>query len=172
MRTLLRKLNWRLMLVHFFAFCIFIYAFREFMFLHDLKYIFDFANAYVHKKNLSGFSYTRFSNDQKWIGAGGLIGLLVGFAISLTVCIRSKWFWLNPLLIFLLTFFLHRFIIQFELGYYISHLFFHLPAWIRLGGTGCIILFTGCYLFFSIHINGFIKNGKFVPKPQKSATME
>jgi hypothetical protein len=168
MRTFLQKLNWRLMLIHFIAFCLFILAFREFMFLHDRKYMFDISDAIIHKKNMSDFSGIRFSKDILWIGIAGLIGLLAAFAISLTVCIRNKWFWLNALLSFLTTFFLYKFIIQFSLGYYINHLFFHLPIWIRLSGTGCIILFAGCYLLLSTRVSKFIEKDRFAFTHQTS----
>lgn len=135
--------------------------------LHDHKYMFDISDAIIHKKNMSGVN-GRFSNDLMWVGIAGLIGLLVAFAISLTVCIRNKWFWLNALISFLAVFFLHRFIIQFSLGYYIGYLFFHLPVWIRLSGTGCIILFAGCYLLLSTCVSKFIEKDRFAfhTKPQ------
>jgi hypothetical protein len=161
MDTLLHKFNWRLMLIHFISFCLFMCAASELVYFHDHTYLFNVSDALIHHKQsiVNFFDAGRFSVDRLWINLSGLIGLLVAFAISLTICIKNKWFWVNALLPFLAAFFLYKFIKRVEIGYYVSRLFYHGPFWLRLGGSGCILLLAGCYLLLAPRMVNFINNG-------------
>jgi uncharacterized membrane protein YkgB len=163
-KTLLLKFNWRLIIIHFLASCLFLLAFREFMYISDYQY---FKSAYkLIEKNNWHFDGHRIETDINNIDYAGLVGIVLAFIISLAISIKRRWFWVNSLLVFLIAFLTARFVVKIPLGFYISYLYFHtLHRWVELTVTATIILSIALGLFFSRYSMKFIDTGAY-KKPQ------
>jgi hypothetical protein len=155
------RINWRLILIHFIATWFFIQSFFILSFLHDLKAY----EVFTDKWRKEYFDEARFMNVINWMYTSPYIGLLVAFAISLTISIKRKWLWLNSLLVFILSYLLKRFgldgwkflkMIFLTPGQYFNH---H-SAWYYLA-NGLPMLILGFVLFYSKWTNHFISNSSF-----------
>ena len=163
------RLNWRQILIHFFAFCLFLYSFQTFAFLYDIKLteIIILSNSGNSKDAFikSGKTVMDNINFVFWIVFSQLISLVIAFAISLTISIRRHWFWVNSLITLMLTYALYRFDL---LGwpYYKKqmlspgHMFDNLIVEFLL--IGVIFLAAGLLLFFLRSVTKFIEH-KNVP---------
>jgi hypothetical protein len=160
MKTLLHKLNWRLIVIHLVVLCLCAGASREFALLHDYEYFEKTTFSYLVKDQPPFDSY-RFITDIIYIEYAGLIGLLVGFLIILALSVKKSWFWLNPFFAFIIALFsLKNFIAKANLGYLISLLFFDiLHREFRIVATGSLMVAIIYFLLFSPQVNRFIKNG-------------
>ena len=164
----LSKFNWRLMLVHFFACLFLIHSFRDFYFLNDFKFKMDLLN---HLKNnkmdvewmSKNYNAAWIVQIGRWSILIGYIGLLTGFLISLIISIKQHWYWLNSLIVFIVTFVLIRFgIFNWKYVYYIFQ-FAEIPfkrtnPWCYFT-NGLVMLSIGLLLFFLKTSNKFIKSG-------------
>ena len=154
----LSKFNWRLMLVHFFACLFLIHSFRDFYFLNDFKLKMDLLSRFQKNKGID-FKGLPLAIDSMWIShlllwsiLVGYIGLLTGFLISLMISIRHHWYWVNSLIVFIVTFVLIRFgIFNWKYVYYIFQ-FAEIPfkrtnPWCYIT-NGAVMLSIGLLLFF------------------------
>lgn len=146
-----KKLNWRLMLIHSVACVFFIYAFKQLFILHDIEFLTALSG-----NNFKGVHHDevlRITNDLLWWNISGSIGLLLAFFISLTICILKKWFWLNPVIMLLITVLLLR---SHLLGVeyapiirYSSRKLFYLSSYWYCVINGVELLTLGLLIFFS-----------------------
>jgi len=107
--TFIEKINWRLLSVHFFATIFIMLAARWFAVLKDID-LFEAYWRYGQEDYINHLPQTdltlgeRLTYAAQWIKLFGIIGLLIAFAISLTICIRKKIFWLNSIIVLLLAY--------------------------------------------------------------------
>jgi hypothetical protein len=147
----LSKLNWRLILIHLCACWFFIYSFQVLVYLHDYNFV-SIILKYPKNPEKWPFDAHRFYNDILWLGLSKYIGLLTGFLISLAICIKRHWFWLNSLIVFLVAFLLSRFYL---FGWrYLKHIFLAPGSLFKENSfryflvNGLIMLIIGLVLFF------------------------
>ena len=94
MKENLKRLNWKLILLHFVATWLFIHSFYILSYLHDI----EFTEFIMKNKNETPvfeeipFDTKRMSNFFMITGVSKFIGLLVAFIISLSISIYKKWF--------------------------------------------------------------------------------
>ena len=150
------RLNWRLILIHVIATWFFIQSFFILSFLHDVKGI----EVFTDKWQTESFDETRYKNVMYWMYTSPYVGLLVAFIISLSISIKRKWWWLNSLLVFILSYMLKR--LDLDGWHYLKIIFLtpgqffnHHSAWYYLA-NGLPMLMLGFVLFYSKWTNRFI----------------
>ena len=95
MKEILKRLNYKLILLHFIATWIFIHSFYILSYLHDI----EFTEFIMKNRNQVSdfdkipFDTKRMSDFFMITGVSKFIGLLVAFIISLSISIYRKWFW-------------------------------------------------------------------------------
>lgn len=161
------RLNWRQILTHFLAFWFFIHAFETLSYLSDTR-ILEVVH-YSKKQELeqkfidNRISSVDLSYYAIWIDTSGFFGLLVAFSISLAISIRRHWFWLNSLIVFIMTFILYKFAL---LGWtYLKEIFWSIGHVFRdtvteFAVNGLVLLSIGLLIFFLKKPNTFIENSK------------
>ena len=157
------RLNWRQILIHFVAFCFFIYAFQTLVFLYDTKIVDIIRQKGDQDIDTALTNNGTDASDLVWftflLSTSGLIGLLVAFIISLIVSLKRKWFWLNPLICLFITYFLYRFNF---LGWTYLKKIFWMPGKIFHSTTleflisGLILLAIGIFCLFLPKVHRFI----------------
>jgi hypothetical protein len=168
LQTFISRLNWRLVLLHLVAFWFFIYAFKTFSYLYDIKLLdaFRYSKGDLTSKEFveKGFEASDLTYFMLWTSVSGFIGLLVGFIISVTLSIKRHWFWINSLLAFIAMYLLYRFDL---LGWtYFKKLFGYLGQKLNNSTAefllnGCILLTIGILLLFLKGPTKFIESTKF-----------
>ena len=161
------RLNWRHILLHFFAFWFFIYSFETFSFLLNTNLIDAYRKSNGHLlsdmsklNSLDTETLTYFLLSKIFFG---LAVLLVAFLISLFLSIKRRWFWGNNLVVLIIIYTMYRFDL---LGWsYLRSLFWYTgqkfsDATIEFTLNGMILLIPGLLLFFLKQSNRFIENRK------------
>ena len=163
LQQFISKLNWRQILIHFIAFCFFIFAFTTLSFLYDTKLIDAVRNPNPQNASRYIFENGVFDSSKSpyflWVGFSGLAGLLVAFIISLTITARQRWFRINAVVTLVITFLLYRGNL---LGWsYLKNFFWFLGQ--RFENTtiefllnGLILIALGLLTFFGKKQNRFI----------------
>lgn len=154
MESFFPKLNVKLLIIHFIAFWLFIYAFQTLSFLYDFNFLlFLPVEARLNDANRVNF-------DMKIVAQAGLLGAIVAYVISWRISLKRNWFWLNSVLIFVLIYVLKLYDL---LGWNKLQKVFLLPGQIFRLNTrtfyvtnGLIMLAIGCYLLFSEKVKRFI----------------
>jgi hypothetical protein len=164
-QNFISKLNWRQILTHFLAFWFFIHAFDTLSYLYNTRLLDivrhsnsqdfkqNFIDNYVSAADLTYFVF--------WTNISGFIGLIVAFVISVAISIKRNWFWLNSLIVLVVTYVLYRVDL---LGWSYLKKFF----W-RFGQTfsdikvefivnGALLLMIGLLIFFLKRPNTFIES--------------
>ncbi len=106
------------------------------------------------------FDESRLMSRIHWMFYSPHVGILVAFIISLTISIKKKRFWINSLLVFILSYLLRRF--EYDGWDYLKIIFlapgqyfdYH-SAWYFLI-NGFTMLAIGLLMFFSTFTNSFI----------------
>ena len=143
MKTLLRKLNWRLILIHFLALWLFMDAFRlfaslyDYNFLHALKHAFSTLKGSSKALNDLRLLYPntnlaeRLADDLKRMTLMQFVGLLGAFLISLRVTLKMRWFWLNSVFAFFAGFLIFKYYRsipgKYDLIHYIDYIQYIFP---------------------------------------------
>lgn len=166
-QNFISRLNWRQILTHFLAFWFFIHAFETFSYLYNTRLLeivrhsnSQDLNQKLVDNNVSTADLTYFV---VWTNISGFIGLIVAFVISLAISFKRHWFWLNSLVVLIVTYVLYKFDL---LGWTYLKKFF----W-RFGQTfsdikiefivnGALLLVVGLLIFFLKRPNTFIENRK------------
>lgn len=162
MKEILKRLNWKLILVHFIATWLFIHSFYILSYLHDI----EFTEFIMKNRNQTPvfdeipFDSKRMNNFFMVTGISKFIGLLVAFIISLSISFYKKWFWLNSVLVLLITYTFFR--LDFLLWDYLKVIFRFIGGFmpnitLDFLVDGLIMLFLGLLIFFSKKINQIIK---------------
>ncbi len=164
------KLNWRLVFIHFIASWFIYHALWQFSYLSD----------YPLLEKISHLDYSGSGKDMEhrmsmltlMTVVFRVAGILIGFAISLWLSLKHKWYWANSVIVLIVTslfFFLDRF-------YYSSIRFiFDFPGrifnsdWDIIVTNGLIMLIIGMVIFLMDRsINYINRNGsKKVPNKAK-----
>lgn len=165
-QKIISKLNWRQIVIHFVAFWFLIYAFQTFSYLFFTNLIDNI------RQNNGEFSKNYFDSDSNtenvtyfliWTTYSGFIGILTAFIISIVMTLKRNWFWINSLIVFILTFILHRFDL---LGWtFIKPVFYYIGQLLNdttkeFWVNGIILLIIGLSIFFSNVSIKFIENKK------------
>ena len=118
MKTLLRKLNWRLILIHFLAIWLIMDAFRHIASLYDYNFFVSISKSnpthWTLKEirplaNIYPDLDIRIAGNALRIQLLAFIGLLGAFLFSLAITLKMKWFWLNSVIAFIAAFLIFRF---------------------------------------------------------------
>jgi len=183
MKTLFRKLNWRLILIHFLAIWLFMDAFRIFANLYDYRFLhiphYTFVTLNSSPKAMQNLrrAYpdtqfgTRLAQNMLRMALLQLVGLIGGFLISLAVTLKMRWFALNSVLAFLagLIIFAGKRVIYGKVTpiYYISYIQYLFPNKLNsiwgYAATAAIALIIGILLLFFPFIFKFIEKGAYRP---------
>jgi hypothetical protein len=162
MKEVLKRLNWKLILVHFIATWLLIHSFYILSYLHDIEFTeFIMKNrSQVPDFDEIPFDTKRMSDFFMITGVSKFIGLLVAFIISLSISIYRKWFWLNSVLVLLITYTLFR--LDFLLWDYLKVIFRFIGGFmpniiLDFLVDGLVMLFLGLLIFFSKKINQIIE---------------
>ena len=162
MKEILKRLNWKLILVHFIATWLFIHSFYILSYLHDIEFTeFIMKNrSQVPDFDEIPFDTKRMSDFFMITGVSKFISLLVAFIISLSISIYRKWFWLNSVLVLLITYTLFR--LDFLLWDYLKVIFRFIGGFmpnviLDFLVDGLVMLFLGLLIFFSKKINQIIE---------------
>jgi hypothetical protein len=160
------KINWRLLLIHFIATFFFILSVKQFTPLSDIELI-ELIDKYGVKDGVSHLNDTdifsgRIEHLFYMLLMSEPIGLLLGFAVSLTIVLRKKIYWLNAVIVALATYVLIR------LGFYnlniFKTIFFSfgrlttplISLKIKLITNGVLLLFFGLFILFNKWTNKYI----------------
>lgn len=169
----LSKLNWRLILIHFIACWLFMYAFAELMVLHDFRFKMSLRDISLAKAQVLPGDSERFMEAALWANLSYIIGLLAALIISLIVSYKKHWYWLNSLLAYGFVFELRRFHLS---GWQYLRAIFLTPGKLFSDDTqlyylanGLVMLILGLLLFFSkisIHFISSKPGAKVNPQTQ------
>jgi hypothetical protein len=179
MKTLLRRINWRLILIHFIAIWLFMEAFRLFASLYDYKFIHALRYAASNSHHIyEGFNKlnqlypntnlaVRLAEDVVRLTLMQFWGLIGAFLVSLSITLKMRWFWLNSVIAFaagLVIFLLRKTVSgKFNLIYYISYVEYIFPKSLKLnwqnGATVFIALVIAIILLFSPFMIKLIEKG-------------
>lgn len=112
--SFIEKINWRLLVTHFFATIFIMLGARQFSFLTDRDLVESFSRYGIdgfinHVQNIDLTIAQRLTYFLMWTTFSVIIGLIISFIISLTISIRKKIFWLNSLIVLLACFYVHKF---------------------------------------------------------------
>ena len=183
MKSLLRKLNWRLIVVHFLAIWLCMDAFRifanlyDYRFLHILHYTFvtlhssPKAMQNLHLKYPDTQFGARLAENMFRMALLQLVGLIGAFLISLAVTLKMRWFGLNSVLAFIagVALFIGKRVIYGKITpiYYISYIQYIFPNKLNsiwgFGTTALIALILAILLLFSPFTIRFIEKGAYRP---------
>jgi len=176
MKALLRKLNWRLILIHFLAIWLFMGAFRlfaslyDYNFLHTLKASSKALND-LHLLYPNTNLGERLAENLMRMTLMQFVGLLGAFLISLGIALKMRWFWLNSIIVFTAgsAVFILKKAVYGELSpiYYISYIQYIFPKksnpiW-EYGATALITLILAILLLFSPLVIRFINKCAYRP---------
>jgi hypothetical protein len=166
------KLNWRLMIVHILACWFFFHALWQLGLLYDYSYL-EEIRRHINEHNYKDF------NSYKWLDGHritmiqinailiALGGLLAGFVLSLLLSFKHKWFWVNSVIVLLVTFGLFS-IDRFYFNYLRPT--FQAPGklfkadWACILANGLTMLAIGLLLFFLKRVIKFIDGKKAHPE--------
>lgn len=165
MKENLKRLNWKLILLHFVATWFFIHSFYILSYLHDI----EFTEFIIKNRNEIPvfdeipFDTKRMGNFFMITGVSKFIGLLVAFIISLGISLYRKWFWLNSVLVLLITYTLFR--LDFLLWDYLKVIFRFIGGFmpnviLDFLVDGLVMLFLGLLIFFAKKSTQLINYGK------------
>lgn len=136
------------MLIHLLACCFFVYAFKELFALRDL----DVLSAIIDRKPLQNVGWSRISNFMIGLRLSGVVGLIMGFVISIIISIKMRWYWVNSVIVFLAVALLMRFgVLYWSAFRYVIYapgeLFKHNMV-LKFIANGSVLLTIGALLFF------------------------
>jgi hypothetical protein len=166
------KLNWRLMIVHILACWFFFHALWQLGFLYDYNYL-EEIRRHINEHNYRDFNNYRGLDARRIAmipfnaALIGLGGLLAGFVLSLLLSLKHKWFWVNSVIILLITFILFcldRFYFDYlrPVFRFPGRLF--KPDWAYILANGLIMLAIGLLLFLLKRVIKFIDGKKVHPE--------
>ena len=168
----LSKLNWRLMIVHILACWFFFHALWQLGLLYDYNYV-EEIRRHINKHNYRDFNiYTGLdfqriaviSFNARMISLGGLLS---GFVISLLLSFKHKWFWVNSVIVLLVTFILFsidRFYFDYLRPVFQAPGKLFRPDWAHILANGLVMLAIGLLLFLLKRVIKFIDGKKAHPE--------
>ena len=154
----MKKLNWRLIVVHAIAAGLLIYASELFGYFRDVAFLRVLLQGnegltlkYIKSNNWSTvdvFNYT------SWVLETWVIGLILALLVSLFVARICHWWWLNSIIAIIIVYisrFTYARILQNHSEEWFSRLYrFPFPGSVGAFATvGALCLLCSCYLFFS-----------------------
>lgn len=171
MKSFFSKFNVKLLVIHFIAFWLFIFAFRTLSFLYDFSFL--IAGPVEARIN----DVARIKTDMDLVALAGLFGAITAYVISWLISLKRNWFWLNSTITFVLIYVLK---LNDMLGWSTMEKVFLAPGRIFRLNTrtfyvtnGLILLGLGCYLLFSERVKAFIDGkGAVVKKTNATGKMK
>jgi len=163
-KKFISKLNPRQILIHCIASWFFIHAFQTLLYLYYTDLIAITKNA--DKQELTnilrnnGITTSDLIYFYLWKNTSGFIGLLTAFIISLVISLKRHWFWVNALIVFVVTYLLYKFG---WLGWIYLKQFFLYPGQrfnnltVQFLLNGLLLLTIGLLIFFLKWPNRFIE---------------
>jgi len=161
------KIIWRIIIVHIFAIFFTILAAKQFAELNDIEII-KLLDKYGAENSLKELrkepdSASRIAYYLFWKGISEVIGLLIGFVISLILFIKKKMFWLNALIVFIvgLSFIkigVFKNQIIYRLFFSFDDLFPNVELQYKFVINGTILLLFALFLFFNKWTSNFALN--------------
>jgi hypothetical protein len=156
-KSILRFINYRLVLVHLVASWFFMYA------IFMLAHLLNPTGFYVFTgKGVS--DYAQMDNVIEILLYSPYVGLVIALVVSLVICIKKEWPMMNAALVFLISFLLKRFDLT---GWNtVKPIFraagniFGYPHPLFFITNGVILLAIGIAVFFLKATNNFIAKGK------------
>jgi hypothetical protein len=159
MTSFLSKLNLRQLIIHFIASWLFIHA------IHILATLLDFKFLYNEQvPSMSQLAVTdRYNKDLLIINQAGVVGLILAYIISYRISVKHNWFWLNSVIILIVSFPLVIFDL---LGWKFFRYYFMTPGKIFDENTvpyiivnAAVMLALGSFLFYGKGIIAYINKG-------------
>ena len=159
------KINWRQILVHLLGTFFLVLSAYQFAILHDIGFIKTIDKYGIDKAIKQMFTQfqdmpKRITEFTEWIYFAQLFGILIGFVISLVLTIKNKRFWLNSLIVLMLSIFLcqiglfHNNIIK-SISFSFGSMFVNFGLQYKYLANGTILLIIGLIIFFSKWANNF-----------------
>ena len=163
MRALIKRLNWRQILIHFSAIWLFIHSFQLSSYLIDL-HLFKMIIPGNKPDLMQALKDQTVSWDEVktyifLVSSFWFYGLLLGFLISLITSIKRHWFWLNAIIPSCGAYFIYRmpFHGKYPAGWHTTNYSYDIPTSIFWYATVAILcLAIGLWMFFSRRMNRFI----------------
>ena len=155
------KINGKLIGLHLVAGWFLMTGFYTISFLTNIYFAEEFKNI------------TPFSGEAWWgqvpnsfvstIILSGFAGLIFSFLISLLICIRKKWFWMNAVIVLILSLLFVKFYWLLwntvkPFAWFTGEIFN--TIFLEFLINGILLLFIGLFIFFSKWTNQFIQKGK------------
>ena len=160
MQNFLSKINAKLILIHFAALWLLVYALRTLAFLYDFTFL--IVSPEVARMN----EVARTNLDLKIVALAASLAAVAGYIISWRISLKNKWYWVNSTIAFAIVYVLQLYNL---LGWRALQKIFLYPGRIfSLDGrafyivNGCIMLALGLFLLFSKRIQRFIDGKKAV----------
>lgn len=159
---LIKKINWRLILLHLIATYFVVLAVQQFILLSDMEIV-NSVHEYGSDEGMKRLRDEENGSERityllVWINLAPLIGLVLSFILSLTVTRMKKAFFINSVLVFLLGFLFLR-IGLFEsnlLNAPLASILEWIPDYsIQILLKGSVWLLIGLLVFFSKWTNKF-----------------
>ena len=162
----MRKINYLQILLHFIASCFFIFSFRAFSAVYNIKILKlvtengvenVMKNSEKYGITISDIWYFTFTTE-----ISNVIGIFVAFIISIIISIKKKWSIWNSFIVFILSFLLNRFDLlgwsyfktYLSIGKYINNMLLGFLT------TGTFLLIIGLLIFLSNFLSSRIENQK------------
>lgn len=166
--SFIKKISWKIILVHLTASFFFILSAKYFSVLFDVRlfnlideYGVSEAIEYISENGDSSEASYRFGNIAFHEAISRFIGLIVAFFMSFWITIKKKGFWLNSVIVLLLSYILNgseilnNVIVDF-IPFSIGKLFAHFGLVFKLIFTGLVFLFLGFFVFWNRRLNLFV----------------
>ena len=167
MKKLILKLNWRFILIHTLAVCFFMYGVRQlFFFIYademEVLQAFYLDNKAFISNEAAGIEIsTLLGIERFWSHFTMFIGMLIASLISFIVSKRKKIFWLNSLLVLILSFLMVRFPVSDS--FIVKRITTSVGFWFEKYGleyvyfiNGTLLISLAVFLLFNKRINRFI----------------
>jgi hypothetical protein len=166
-QNVIRRLNWRQILLHYIVFCLFIYAFQTISPVFDPSLLELIRRSHGHPTDQAFIDTDIQASDlvkfATFINVSGLVGLLVAFVISLIISIKRHWFWLNAVIALVMTYLFYVFDLLGltyvkKIAWFLAEKFEN--ATLAFLVSGIFLMIIGLSIFFLKRPNQFIENNK------------
>ena len=166
MKSFLSNLNTRLLVIHFIAFLLVMYAAQMFAFIYDYKFL------YLDHTNRIN-SPSRMDSDMAIVEQVGNFGLILSFILSWVISTRKNWHWINSVIVFVLTFVIENWVLlrwkKFHDIYLSPGGLFHVfSKWGHIT-EGTILFVAGLSLIFAKAITKYISHDTAKDKQKAAA---
>ncbi len=147
----MNRINFRQIILHFIGTWFFMFAFKTLFSLHETKMILIYRDVdpslFINELEKQGVTSGDMVDFAFWTNVGETIGLLIGFLLSLYISLRANWFWVNSLIVLVLTYCLSW---GGLLGLSFLGDIYYLKAWDSIHIKWLLIIIASIFLFFGV----------------------